>query len=517
MSDGPMDPVELEINWSRLVSLMDEADAAFRRTSFSTLVRDANDYAIVLTDTEGNAIAQPTITTPSFIGTLPMTVRHILRRHPIGTLAPDDVLITNELEIGTGQIHDFNVLAPIHHRGRPVAVVAVTSHMPDIGGRLRGVGAREVYEEGIQIPLMKLVSRGEVNETLVAMIRQNVRTPDLTLGDLWGEVAACHRLAEGLSAFLDETGIDLARLGAEIRRRTQAAMEAAIRALPGGTWHARVENDSLSDPIVVQAAVTLRDGRCAVDCEGSSRQVDRAINVMPAYTYAYTCYVLKCLLLPSLPNNAGAYAPMTVTAPLGSILNPIPPIASGSRHLVGQLLPYAVMEALAPVLPDRVWAHGSPSCSFTVTGRHRGRAFTATSFMNGGQGATRGRDGLSALCFPSVVGNTATETLETLAPIVIRDRAIARGTGGAGRHRGGDGSVAEVEYRGDEPGIMSFILARTRVAARGLEGGEDGALSRLTRNGEPIGHTEPIVLQPGDVIRIALSGGGGFGRPGAPA
>src|SRR5690606_10572438 len=178
-------PIELEINWKRLISIVDEASATFVRTCFSTLVRDANDFAVVLTDAQGRSLAQSTMSIPSFIGSLPATVKHFLKRFPAETLKEGDVLITNDPWMGTGHIHDVTTVMPLFHEGRLVAFSAITSHLPDIGGRLRSNSNRDIYEEGLQIPMLKLMSAGEVNETLVSMIRQNIRVPEQGLGDIW--------------------------------------------------------------------------------------------------------------------------------------------------------------------------------------------------------------------------------------------------------------------------------------------------------------------------------------------
>jgi N-methylhydantoinase B len=232
-----LDPIALEIQWKRLVSMVDEASAAFVRTSFSVLVREANDFAVVLTDAAGRSIAQSVLSIPSFIGTLPATVKHFLERYPARTLKPGDVMITNDPWMGTGHIHDVNVAMPIFDKGKIVAFAAVVSHMPDIGGRIRNAGIREIYEEGLQIPPLKLIRAGKPDQSLFDMIAQNVRVPEQTLGDIWAQVAACKMLEERLRPLLRDT--DLAALGAEIRRRSEAAMRKSIREVPDGVYRAR--------------------------------------------------------------------------------------------------------------------------------------------------------------------------------------------------------------------------------------------------------------------------------------
>ncbi len=245
------DPATLEILWTRLVNIVDEASAAFVRTSFSTLVREANDYAVVLTDAEGRSLAQSSLSIPSFIGTLPATVKHFLKRFPPPTLTRGDVLITNDPWIGTGHVHDVNIAMPIFRRGALIAFAAVTSHVPDIGGRLRGAGMRDIYEEGLQIPTLKLMRAGKPDLAVVEIIETNVRVPEQTMGDIWGEVAACKMLDKRLLELLDETEVDIADLGHEVRRRSEAAMRAAIRALPDGTYRSRGVHDGFEERLLI--------------------------------------------------------------------------------------------------------------------------------------------------------------------------------------------------------------------------------------------------------------------------
>src|ERR671916_2773718 len=214
------DAVELELLWRRLISLVDEAAAALVRTSFSTLVRESHDFSCVVTDAMGQSLVQATESIPSFIGTLPETVKHFLRFFPPEKLAPGDLLITNDIWLGTGHLPDITVAKPVFFDGRLVAFSASTAHSPDIGGKIRSPEPREVFEEGLQIPPLKLMRRGEADETLVAMIRQNVRTPDQTLGDLWAQVVALDLMEERLLHLMRSHDLyDLTELAAEIHGR----------------------------------------------------------------------------------------------------------------------------------------------------------------------------------------------------------------------------------------------------------------------------------------------------------
>lgn len=506
-----LDPVTLEIQWKRLVSMVDEASAAFVRTSFSVLVREANDFAVVLTDAQGRSLAQSSLSIPSFIGSLPATVKHFLAKFPAATLKPGDVMITNDPWMGTGHIHDVNIAMPIFHRGRLKAFAAVVSHMPDIGGRIRNAGVREIYEEGLQIPRVKLMERGKANPTLVDLIAQNVRVPEQTLGDIWAQVAACKMLEARLKPMLDTLDID--QLGEEIRRRSEAAMRRSIRAVPDGVYRSTLEHDGFEQPIVIDCSVRVKGERLHIDYTGSSPQLPRAVNVVPIYTFAYSAYAVKALLCPDIPNNEGSFLPVTTSAPEGTIFNPRYPAASGGRGMIGHMMVPAIMIALAEVLPERALAEGSSNSSITVTGEHQGRPYAAVNFLNAGQGATRERDGFSVLSFPSNLANTPIEVFESLAPLRVIERSIKRGSGGAGQHRGGDGQRFEIEVCADTPMLASMIMTRVKSAPRGVHGGANGAIGCLELNGRPIDPADHHVLHKGDRVVMETAGGGGYGSP----
>ena len=506
------DPISLEIHWARLISMVDEAAATFRRASFSTLVREANDFAVVLTDAHGRSLAQSSMSIPSFIGTLPETVKHFLARFPPKTLKPDDYMFTNDPWEGTGHVYDVSGAMPIFHRRRLVGFAAVVSHMPDIGGRIWGPGATDIYEEGIQLPLLKFLRAGAPDQSIVEIIERNVRVPEQTMGDLWGQIAACRMLAEGLNAFLEETRVDLKSLGAELRRRSEAAMRDAIRAVPDGRYDSVVQHDGFEQPITIDCTINVKGSELAIDYSGSSPQLPRAVNVVPVYTFAYSAYAVKAILEPEVPNNEGSFRPLSTWAPVGSIFNPRYPAATGGRGMIGHMCPPAIMAALAPVFPDRVWAEGSSNCSFSSNGEWHGRRYSVINFSNAGQGATSRRDGFSALSFPSNLGNNPIEVMEILQPILVRHRRLRKGSGGKGKYNGGDGLCVEFEFRGDSPGVVSFMATRRKIAARGSAGGGDAKRARVTVRGQPIDYTRQYTLNAGDVVVLETGGGGGFGK-----
>ena len=510
MKKMKLDPVSLEIQWKRLVSMVDEASAAFVRTSFSVLVREANVFAVVRTDADGHSIAQSVLSIPSFIGTLPATVKHFLKKFPARTLKPGDVMITNDPWMGTGHIHDVNIAMPIFHKGKIVAFAAVVSHMPDIGGRIRNAGIRDIFEEGLQIPQLKLINAGKPDQGLLDMIGQNVRVPEQTLGDIWAQVAACKMLEERLQPLLRD--IDLNALGIEIRRRSEAAMRKSIRAVPDGVYHAQTQHDGFEEPILINCTITVKGEKLAIDYTGSSAQVPRAVNVVPIYTFAYSAFAVKALLCPDVPNNEGSFTPITTSAPLGSIFNPTYPAASGGRGMIGHMMVPAIMMALADVLPERAIAEGSSNSSITVTGEHQGRPYAAVNFMNAGQGATKHRNGYTMLSFPSNLSNTPIEVFEQMAPLRVIERSIRRGSGGPGKHQGGNGLRFEVEVVADSPMMASMIMTRFRTAPQGIFGGNAGKVGALLLNGKPINPADHWVLKKGDRVVMETAGGGGYGK-----
>jgi N-methylhydantoinase B len=511
--DSRFDPIELEILWKRLISVVDEAAAAFVRTCFSTLVRDGNDFAIVLTDAQGRSLAQSTMSLPGFIGCLPATVRHFLDKYPAATMNPGDVFITNDPWKGSGHIHDVTTATPIFHRGRLAAFAAVVSHLPDIGGKLRSNSSREIYEEGLQIPMMKLLDRGEPNQVLIEMITQNIRVPEQGMGDIWAQVAACRAMSERLQGLMDSVNLD--DLGAAVRQRSEAAMRDAIRRLPDGVYTSTVQHDGFEAPILIECALTVSGERIDIDYTGTSPQLPRALNVVPIYTFAYTVYGLKALLCPDIPNNEGSFLPISTNAPSGSLLNPTYPAASGGRSAIGHLLPAAVFKALAGVLPDKVWASGSPNSSMTMSGAYDGKRFAVVNFLNAGQGATARRPGYSAISFPGNLGNTPVEMMETLAPIRVLRREIRRGSGGQGRHAGGCGISFEYQILpGASDVTASFLMTQMKSAPAGLMGGGNGLPGRLLLNGQQVDPTEPRALKPGDQVLMETAGGGAHGMAG---
>jgi len=509
------DPVELELLWRRLISIVDESAAALVRTSFSTLVRESYDFSCILTDATGQSLVQATESIPSFIGTLPATVKHFLRFFPPERLLPGDVLITNDIWLGTGHLNDITVAKPIFREGRLVAFSASTAHAPDIGGKIRSPEPREVFEEGFQIPPWKLMRAGQIDETLVALLRQNVRTPDQTVGDLWAQIVALDTMEDRLSALMESSGLhDLSALAAEIHGRSESATRTAIARLPDGTYCSELQTDGLmNQPITLRLSLAVEGDRITADYTGSDRQVERAINCAFCYTFAMTMYALKVCLSPLLPNNEGSWRPIRLHAPAGCIVNPQFPGSGGSRMLIGHYLPMLVFGCLGQVAPEQVIAAcGSPLWGMNQSGvREDGRPYANMFFFNGGMGAGDGREGQSCLSWPSNVASTSIEISEQIAPLRFRRKRLRDGSGGRGCWRGGMGQEVLIESVSESPLTVSFLAERTVIPAFGILGGEAGATGELRINGEKIDPKRQYVLSRGDTVLLATPGGGGYG------
>jgi len=510
----PFDAITLEILWRRTLSAMDEAAKALRRTSFSTLVNESNDFACVLTDASGQSLAQNTESIPSFIGTLPVTVKQFIKEIGLANMRPGDVFVTNTPWIATGHLNDITVAKPIFREGRIVAFAASTAHAPDIGGKVRSVDPREVFEEGFHIPIMKFMDEGKPDRTFLKLLRAAVRTPDQTEGDLWAQITGLDLLERRLGDLMSEYGLsDLEAFTDEILGRCERAMRAAIAALPDGTYTHTFQTDGLEEPFTYSIAITVNGEQLLVDYAGTSRQVDRAINCTMTYTFAMTAYALKCALLPDLPNNEGILRCIKVTAPEGSIVNPRFPAAVGGRMATGHYLPVAVFGALAPALPDRIIAaSGSPLWSLIQTGtRADGRPYANVFFFNGGMGATNGNDGQSAYAWPSNVSNVPVELMERNSPLFVHRKELRAGSGGAGRFRGGLGQEIEFEVTSDAPIGVIFMAERCRFPAPGMRGGEAGARGEVCIDGTEVDYRKNVVLSKGQRVLLKTPGGGGMG------
>ncbi len=550
-----LDPITLEVLWNRLLSVVNEQQVTLMRTAFSTVVRESQDLACGVFDTHGSMIAQSLTGTPGHINAMATGVRHFLKAYPAETLQPGDVLITNDPWQTAGQINDMTILTPvfsaptrlanegaINHafpavqdevrlqseyelraptarqeekHGRLVAYFASTCHAPDIGGRIFSGEAREVYEEGLRIPITKLFIRDEPNHELLKILRANVRTPNETIGDLYAQTASNAVGARELLHFMQEFGLDsIDPLAEEIITRSERAMRGAIRTLPNGRYENESWSDGFDEPIRIKVTITIEDEDLFIDFDGSSPQSSRGINVVLNYTHAYASFAIKAAISPEVPHNEGAFRPVHVTAPPGSILNCLEPAAVASRHLIGHFLPGVIFGALAPAMPGKVLACGADPIWISVWHGRWPETFTFSLFQCGGTGARAIKDGLNTTGFPSGVAGVPAEVIESLAPLVQHRRELRTDSGGPGTYRGGLGQWTEVSYRGDIPWGVSALVDRTHFPATGLEGGKFGAVGEYLVNNTTRPQPKALyTLAPGDRVQLHLPGGGGYGNP----
>jgi N-methylhydantoinase B len=480
-------------------------------------VRESQDLACGVFDTRGQMIAQSLTGTPGHINPMATGVRHLRAAYPPDTLQPGDVLITNDPWMTSGQLNDFTVLTPIFREGTLVAYFGNLCHAADIGGQVFSGEAHEIYEEGLRVPVTKLFDRGEPNAELLKIVRANVRLPDETVGDLYAQ-ASCNDVGgRALLTMMDEFGLDsIDPLADEIIARSERALREAIRALPNGVYTHEVWSDGFEEPIRIAVTLTVRGDEIDIDFAGSSPQSRRGINVVLNYTHGYASFALKAAIAPDVPHNEGAFRPVHVTAPAGSILNCTEPAAVAARHLVGHFVPSAIFGALAQALPDRLLAEGADPIWLSVWRGARpenGEPFMTAIFQVGGTGARATKDGLNTTGFPSGVAGVPAEVIEHLSALVQARRELRADSGGPGRTRGGLGQATEFWSRGEGPWSVSVMADRTKFAAQGLEGGGPGALGLFEADGQPLKPKTVVGLEPGQKVVLAPPGGAGYGDP----
>ena len=499
--------------WARLCGLMDEAAESFVRTSFSSVVRDNWDMAVGLMDSTGRQVAQSSRSVPSFVGAMPRTLAVMLRRHPPHTLVPGDVLISNDGYHGTGHLNDITMVRPLFRDGRIAAWIGSTFHCTDIGGA-PSVEARDAWEEGLTIPVAKILRAGEENEDVVAFLEANLRMPEEALGDIRAQLAMYDRAAPRLFRILDEEGVvTLDDLAGEIFARSERAMRSAIAAVPDGEVTDEVTADGFEHPVTIRLRLAVRGEGITLDFTGTDAQIARPVNSPLNFTRAYSNYAVKCAFDPATPNNDGSFRPITLVAPEGCIVNPRRPAPVWGRHLTGHYLPMLVLAALGRLMPDRVIAEsGSPLWNVYFTAEQPdGRRTTRMFFMNGGHGAAASHDGASCLSFPSNVATQPVEQFENAVPMLITEKALIPGSGGDGARRGGLGQRISFQVVGGTPVTATYRHERVRHPPRGLLGGGAGRGGRDLVNGRPVPAKARIVLHPGDTITFETPGGGGFG------
>ena len=525
MVANPFDDVRMQVMWNRLISVVEEQALTLVRTSFSTSTREAGDLSAGIFDRDGLMLAQAVTGTPGHVNAMAEAVGHFIDAIGVENMFEGDCYITNDPWKGTGHLHDMTVVTPTFHNGELIGYFAATAHMVDVGGRGFGPDANEVYEEGIFIPIMKLIERGETNRDLINIVRHNVRESDQVVGDFFSlancNITGQNRLFDMLKEF-DLENID--RLAAFILEHSRRATLERIAALPTGKFKSAITCDGYNDTITLAATMTIENDRILFDFEGTSPVSRNGVNVPLVYTKAYTCYGLKCAIAPDIPNNAASLAPFEVTAPEGCILNALHPAPVAVRHVVGQFLPDVVFGALTQILPDLVPAEGSSALwniHMSVRGAYDGtlqstrkRRSETLMFNSGGTGARPTLDGLSATAFPSGVHTMSTEASEHVGPVIFWRKELLPDSGGAGKFRGGLGQIIEVAPAEGYEFHFNAMFDRTENPAQGRHGGQAGRAGsvRLDNGTKLLGKGRQFVPTDRRLI-LELPGGGGFGDP----
>jgi len=510
--------IRMQVMWNRLISVVEEQAMTLLRTAFSTSVREAGDLSAGVFDPEGRMLAQAVTGTPGHVNTMAEAVLHFIAEIGRDNMFPGDTYVTNDPWKGTGHLHAITMVSPSFKGDVLVGFFACTAHVVDVGGRGFGADGKSVYEEGIQIPIMKFAERGVVNRDLVNMLRANVREANQVVGDFYS-LAACNDVGhQRLIAMMDETGLaNLDALGAFIFSRTRAATLERIAALPRGSWENSLMTDGYDAPVKLQARVETRDGSVNVDFDGTDGISRWGINVPIIYTKAYACYAMKCVVAPDIPNNWASLEPFTVSSP-ENILNAPRPAPVSLRHVFGHMVPDLVLGALAQALPGKILAEGAGalwnihmSVKPTVAG---GRNAEILMFNSGGMGARPGADGLSATAFPSGVMTMPIEATEHTGPVVIWRKELRPDSGGVGQYRGGLGQIIEIAPAEGHMMDFSAMFDRMGPAPRGRDGGGPGAtgVARLD-DGTQLKPKGWQHVPEGRRLVLHLPGGGGYGDP----
>ena len=524
-----LDPVTIQILWNRLITIVDEAATGLMRTAYTPSVKEYHDFCCALFDTNAQMLSHSTVTTAGFLGIVPEVMRNFLKKHPPDSLKPGDAIITNDPWIASGHLIDISIASPIFHRDQIVGYTLCIVHHLDMGGRMSTLESKDMYEEGLKIPILKLSEAGKLNETIFEFMRANIRVPDKVLGDVRAQLVANNVCTRGLKALLDEYDLDgLEELGAEVIERTESSLRRKIAALPDGAYRNDVRLPKIpgcDDEIEVKTLVTVAGDEVTIDYSGSSGEVGAAINCSYNMTRSYTAYPIKLALDPYVPNNDGGLRPIKVIAPEGTIVNSRPPAATWGRTMISHLFPEIVFAAMENIMPETILASngGSPANEIYLHGRHAdGRSFMAIAQHSGGFGASARYDGYSCLCFPNNTRNIPIEVTENESRMYYVRKEFRTDSGGPGRNRGGVGQEVEFCILDGGTELARDVESSVRLSGRtedgtfpvfGRRGGQNGRGSGMWLNEKPVDHGVYRRLAPGDRVRFVLSGGGGYGDP----
>ena len=516
--------VAFQVMWNRLISVVEEQAQALVRTAFSTSVREAGDLSAGIYNDKGEMLAQAVTGTPGHVNAMADAVGHFIRRIGRQNMAEGDVYITNDPWEGTGHKHDITIVTPSFKNDVLIGYFACTAHVTDIGGRGFGADANDVHEEGLYIPIMKFADRGNVDHTLLSIIRGNVREPDQLVGDIFA-LATCNDIGHRrLQDMMDEFDLDdLETVSDFILTHSRNATLERINALAPGVAEGHMRIDGYSAPIDLHVKLTIEKDRILTDWAGTSGLDKKGINVPLVYTKAYACYALKCAIAPEIPNNAASLAPFEITAPENSIVHAVFPAPVALRHVIGHMVPDTVYNALDQLLPDLVPAEGAGClCNFQASLRPRtdapapkdARRAEVLTFNSGGSGARPTLDGMNTTAFPSGVMTMPVEATEQVGPIIIWRKELRPDSGGIGQFRGGLGQYMDIGARDGHEFDMSAMFDRVNHPAKGRRGGGEGSPTTIAQSDGTImmGKGKQFVAH-GQKVLMGFPGGAGYGTP----
>lgn len=524
-----LDPVFTQILWNRLISVVDEAATGLIRTAYTPSVKEYHDFCCAVFDPDGNMLAHSTVTTAGFLGIVPEVMRNFLKEFPKEGLSPGDAIITNDPWAASGHLMDISIASPIFHNGRLVAHTLCIVHHLDMGGRMSTLESKDIYEEGLKIPILKLCERGTLDQTVFRFIKANIRVPEKVLGDVRAQMAANNVCTAGIQSMMAEYGLDeVETLARELIARTEGSLRRKIRELPNGVYRNRVQLapvPGVEEAITINAEVRIEDEQIVIDYTGSSGEVGAAINCSYNIARSYTAYPIKLALDPGVPNNEGGLRPIVLIAPEGTIVNSRPPAATWGRTMIAHLFPEIIFGALEKAIPDRILGSngGSPANEIYLHGKYAdGRSFLAISQHSGGYGGSAVQDGHATLCFPNNTSNIPVEVTEAESRMVYVRKELVPDSGGPGRHRGGLGQLVEFEILDGGAPDAQMVEASVRLSGRfedstfpvfGRCGGRNGRGYGLWINENAVDHGVYRRLMPGDRVKFMISGGGGYGDP----
>ena len=527
-----LDPITVEVVRYKLDGIANEMQSTLLRSSFSPIVKEGLDASASLFTADGTTLSQ-SCSIPIHLATLIPAVAKVLETYPIDGMRDGDIYILNDPYTGGTHLPDIAVIAPVFHRGKVIALSGAMTHHQDVGGMSAGsvpTNATEIYQEGLRIPPLKLRDGGVFNDTLVKMIRQNVRIPDTVMGDLNAQVAACTVAARRLAELADGYGHNqLASIFDELLQRSEMMTRKALSAIPEGTYRFvdYLDNDGieLDKPIRIEVAVTVKGGDIEFDFEGTSPQVKGPLNCVPSGSLAAACFAVRALTDSTIPTNGGCFRPIKLRLPKGTIVNPQEPAAVNARTSTIKRITGCMIGALAQILPERVPAASAGELLVIAFGGSHpgGGRYVVGELIAGGSGASAGLDGVDVIETDATnCMNLPAEAMEMEAPIRIHRVALRKDSGGAGTFRGGLGVVREYEILDGEVSL-SHRGERHFFSAPGLDGGSEGAKAhsviRRAGGGEDVIPSKiATTLHKGDRLVIETAGGGGYGDPqGRPA